>query len=91
MGLKIKNYKSVKFGIELPEAYAVIDRVLVKGDVIDASLKVQTSRDNAVNAELAGYDEYPICCKWDRKKSIAEAVYEAAKEQGFEDWEADIV
>ena len=91
MGLTTNNYKSIKFGIELPQAYAVIDRISVKGDVIDAVLKVQTSRDNAVNNELAGFDEYPICCKWDRKQSIAEAIYEAAKKQGFEDWENDIV
>lgn len=91
MGLKIKNYKSIKFGIELPQAYAVIDRIGVNGDVIDAVLKVQTSRGNAVNVALAGFDEYPICCKWDRKQSIAEAIYAAAKTQGFKDWENDIV
>ena len=91
MGLKITNYKSIKFGIKLPEAYAVIDRIGVKGDVIDAVLKVQTSRENAVNVELAGFDEFPVCCKWDRKQSIAEVIYKAAKEQGFEIWENDIV
>lgn len=91
MGLKIKNYKVERLGCTLNEAYAAISKMSFNGSAIDAVMKIQTTRENALNPDLDGYDEKPVCCKWDRKQSIAEAVYEAAKTQGFEDWENDII
>lgn len=51
MGLKINNYKSIKFGIELPQAYAVIDRVLVTGNVIDPKANFHNFIDSNVAAD----------------------------------------
>jgi hypothetical protein len=51
MGLKTTYYEIKKLGITLPEAYAVIDRIVADRGRCYASFAVSTSRENALKKE----------------------------------------
>lgn len=78
MGLKTTNYEVKKLGITLPNAYAVIGKVEMneRGSGY-AEMIIQATRDNAL--KLQAIDTKRVDFTWDRKKSIAECIYEAAK------------
>lgn len=79
MGLKTTNYEVKAKRHVLPQAYAVIGRL---GEIDErgngyAIMHIQTTRDNALHAEP--FETKRVDFVWDRKKSIAECIYEAAK------------
>ena len=79
MGLKTTNYEVKAKRHILPEAYAVIGRV---GEINEhgsgyAIMYIQATRENALNAEP--FETKRVDFIWDRKRSIAECIYEAAK------------
>lgn len=79
MGLKTTNYEVKAKRHILPEAYAIIGRV---GEIDEhgsgyAIMHIQATRENALSAEP--FETKRVDFVWDRKKSIAECIYEAAK------------
>lgn len=104
MGLKKTNYEVRDYGITLPEAYAVITNMSIRGDEGRAEFSIQATRDSAFN--LLSYERRVIDFKYtDRTKNPYVVAYQAAKEtrtgnefgvekeyqMPFHDWEDDIV
>ena len=81
MGLKTTNYKIEGKDLVLPNAYAIIGRVLniFESGNGTAKIFVQASREHALNFEPL--EEKTISFKWDRKSDIARCIYEAAKKK----------
>ena len=91
MGLKTKNYTIKKTGITLPTAYAKLRTfVLNSDDTIRATFGIHTTRD-----KLSAYAPVEIVevnvGKWDRKKTLQEAAYDAAKSEKHitHEWNAE--
>ena len=81
MGLKTTNYEVKAKRHILPEAYAVIGKI---GTIDErgngyAIMHIQATRDNALHAEP--FETKRVDVVWDRKRSIAECIYEAAKRE----------
>ena len=106
MGLKRENYEVKEFDVVLPTAYAVIKDLYVSGNIISATIVVQTSRDNAFS--LSPYKTVSVeIHDVDRKRNPYEVVYEHVKGEDvffdkrlqreiriprvFHGWEDDIV
>ena len=81
MGLKTKNFEVKELGIILPEAYAVVDAIKIEGESGYAMIKVQTSRENALNDSLKPFYEERIDFFVERNKNPYETVYQKAREQ----------
>lgn len=78
MGLKTRNYEVKKLGITLPEAYAVIGKIEMSDNGNGyAEMHIQATRENAL--KLQAMDVKRVDFVWDRKRSIAECIYDAAK------------
>ena len=78
MGLKTTNYEITKLGITLPDAYARIGKVEMSDNGSGyAIMHIQATRENALT--LQPIDTKRVDFFWDRRKSIAECIYEAAK------------
>lgn len=80
MGLKTKNFEVKELGITLPEAYAVVDLIKIEGESGYALIKVQTSRENALNNSLKPFYEERIDFVVERNENPYETVYKKAKE-----------
>ena len=100
MGLKTKNYRIEKLDITLPEAYAVIINLHIKGGTATATFAIQTSRSNAMgNKEPIVTKE--LAFKVNRNENPYTTAYKLAKSQGvykdkvingiFYGWEDDIL
>ena len=79
MGLKTTNYVSKTTGVHLPTAYARIKDLVLNGNHGRAIFAIQANRE-ALD-EFAPVDKVEVYFTWDRKKDIAKAAYEAAKNQ----------
>ena len=98
MGFKRKNYEVKRLGTTLPEAYAILDKIRMEKNSIEATFAIQACRDSARNLEP--FETVKVYCAWVRNRDIAETVYEAAKTKivdgveikgVFDGWEDDIV
>lgn len=81
MGLKTTNYEVKAKRHILPKAYAVIGKV---GEINEhgsgyAEMHIQATRENAL--KLQPIDTKRVDFVWDRKRSIAECIYDAAKKE----------
>lgn len=89
MGLIKRDGYNVK-GIELPEAYAKINRLYIeRGNLARTYFGVSNSREN-IN-EGNSLVELEFSCYVDKNQPIYEQVYVLAKENLFQGWEDDIV
>ena len=79
MGAMIENYKVEKLGITLPNAYAILKDLTIKGDSVTAHFAIQSTRENA--RHLQPLEVKTEHFKWDRKTDIAKMAYEKAKGQ----------
>lgn len=90
MGLKTTNYKIENIGITVPEAYAMIDNIMVDvNGMANATINIQQNR-NEVKSKMP-FDRKHVRCKINKDIALFEQVYKAAKEQYFQDWQDDIV
>lgn len=80
MGFKTKNFEVKELGITLPEAYAVVDEIKIEGECGYAYIKVQTSRENALNNSLKPFYVERIDFFVERNENPYETVYRKAKE-----------
>lgn len=84
MGLKTTNYEVKRKGITLPEAYAIVKDLTVRGKSGFAIIAVQSSRDNCekvVNGELEALEEVRIDFTVNRDANNRATAYEQAKSQ----------
>ena len=84
MGLKTKNYVAKKLGMTLPEAYAIVKDLTVKGTSGYAIIAVQTSRENAdkvIKGELNALEEVRVDFIVNRDDNDRATAYVAAKSQ----------
>lgn len=89
MGLIKKDGYNVK-GIELPEAYAKINRLYIeRGNLARTYFGISNSRENINEGNSLVELEFP--CYVDKNLPIYEQVYVLAKENLFQGWEDDIV
>ena len=77
MGLKKTNYFSEKFQIPIPEAYAIIKEMRIRGDVCKATFAIQSTRENALKAEPFEIKELTFTV--DRNESPYVTAYKIAK------------
>lgn len=89
MGL-IKNDGYKVKGIELPVAYAKINRLYIeRGNLARTYFGISSSRENINDGNSLIELEFP--CYVDKNEPIYEQVYVLAKENLFQGWEDDIV
>lgn len=84
MGLKTTNYEVKKLGITLPEAYAIVKDLTVRGDRGYAIIAVQSSRENAekvVTGEMSALEEHRIDFTVNRDENDRATAYAKAKSQ----------
>lgn len=79
MGFKTTNYEAKKLGIVLPEAYAIISGLTVKGNSGFADFSIQSTRDNSLN--LQPIETVRVDFKVDRNESPYVTAYRQAKAQ----------
>lgn len=89
MGLKKSNYKVLNMGIELPEAYAQVTAIRLRGDDCEAEIAIQKNRESIF--KFRPIDRRNLHFKIDRSQNLLEQIYAKAKETYFGDWEDDIV
>ena len=84
MGLKTTNYTVKKLGIKLPEAYAIVKDLTVRGQHGHATIAVQSSRENAekvVTGKMAALEEHRIDFTVNRDENDRATAYAKAKSQ----------
>ena len=84
MGLKTTNYEVKKLGITLPEAYAIVKDLTVRGKSGYAIITVQSSRENAekvVDGTMAALEEHRIDFMVNRDENDRATAYAKAKSQ----------
>ena len=84
MGLKTKNYEVKKLGITLPEAYAIVKDLTVRGKSGYAVIAVQSSRENAekvVDGTMSALEEHRIDFTVNRDENDRATAYAKAKSQ----------
>ena len=84
MGLKTKNYEVKKLGITLPEAYAIVKDLTVRGKSGYAVIAVQSSRENAekvVDGTMSALEEHRIDFTVNRDENDRATAYAKAKGQ----------
>lgn len=84
MGLKTTNYEVKKLGIVLPQAYALVKDLTVRGKSGFAIFAVQSTRENAekaVNGEMQAIEEVRIDFIVERDTNDRATVYAKAKSQ----------
>ena len=84
MGLKTRNYEVKKLGIILPEAYAIVKDLTVKGTSGYAIIAVQSSRENAekvVKGTMQAVEEVRIDFSVERDSNDRATAYAKAKGQ----------
>ena len=79
MGLKTTNYKVEKLGVTLPNAYAVIKNLDIKGETAIATFAIQTSRDNAMGK--SPIDKKKFSFRVNRNENPYETAYKLVKMQ----------
>ena len=89
MALKGKEYVLEKYGITLPNAYAKIGEVHLRGVICTVLFFIQKDRESVVILEPL--DKIPFSFRLDRTKNLLEQAYTKAKETLFNGWEDDIV
>lgn len=91
MGLKISNYEVKSMGVTLPEAYAIIKNIEIRGDKGSAMFAVQTTRERALT--MAPIKSVRVEFEVDRTTNAYVTAYQTAIAEGgkFEGWEGDIV
>lgn len=89
MGLIKRNGYNVK-GVELPTAYAKINRLYIEhGNIANTYFGISNNREN-IN-EGKPLEEINFKCYIDKNGIIYEQIYNEAKKNIFTDWEDDIV
>lgn len=81
MGLKKTNYKVKKLGITLPEAYAIVKDLTVRGKSGFATIAVQSSRENAdkvVDGTMTALEEVRVDFTVNRDANDRATAYEKA-------------
>lgn len=84
MGLKTTNYEVKKLGITLPEAYAIVKDLTVRGKSGVAIIAVQSSRENCekvVEGKMQALEEVRIDFTVNRDANDRVTAYEKAKSQ----------
>ena len=84
MGLKTTNYEIKKTGITLPQAYAIVKDLTVKGTSGFAIIAVQSSRENCekvVKGKMQALEEVRIDFTVNRDTNDRATAYEKAKGQ----------
>lgn len=89
MGLKKKNYFVESLGLTLPDAYAQIREVYLKGESCTAVFYIQKDRESV--ASFASLEKIHLNLKIDRNKNLLEQAYDRAKKTLFKGWEDDLV
>lgn len=79
MGLKKLNYEIKEMGIILPEAYAIIKNLTIKGSKAKAEFVVQASRESAIN--LKPLETKTLHFTVDRNSNPYETAYTESKKQ----------
>ena len=82
MGLKTTNYEVKKLGIILPEAYAIVKDLTVRGKRGFAIIAVQSSRENAdkvVEGKMQAIEEVRVDFIVNRDTNDRASAYEKAK------------
>lgn len=77
MGLKTTDYLVKKFGITIPNAYAVVNKLSVDGDNAIAEFHVQTNRQRAFDEEPI--ETVTVSFKINRSGNLFAQAYEVAK------------
>ena len=77
MGLKTRNYTIEESGLTIPEAYAIIKNLSVKGEDAYVEMVVQTSRENALN--LAPLQTVKFNCRVNRNENPFVTAYNFSK------------
>lgn len=84
MGLKIKNYEVKKLGIIIPEAYAIVKDLTVRGSNGFAIIAVQSTRENAlkcISGSMQALEEVRVDFIVNRDENDRATAYKAAKSQ----------
>ena len=84
MGLKTTNYEVKKRGRILPEAYAIVKDLTVRGNKGYAIIAVQSSRENAekvITGEMLPEEEHRIDFTVNRDENDRATAYAKAKSQ----------
>ena len=90
MGLKTTDYYVKKLGITLPEAYALISKLEIKGNKAYATFSIQSSRATALSHKpldtvMISFDVF------DKSANLYEMAYvEAKKSKMISTWNAEI-
>lgn len=82
MGLKTTNYEVKKLGITLPEAYAIVKDLEVRGTSGYAIIAVQSSRENAkkvVSGQMQALEEKRVDFTVNRETNDRATAYALAK------------
>lgn len=88
MGLKTTNYKVEKLGVTLPNAYAMIKDLDIKGENATAIFTIQTSREHAVGKQPIDTKKFTF--KVRRNENPYETAYKLVKAQvkyAYKDWD----
>jgi len=90
MGFKTTNYEIKHLGLIIPEAYAMITKIVINPESkAYATFDIQKSRED-IN-EKTFLEQVNISCNIDKTAPIYEQLYLKAKEEYFSDWQDDIV
>lgn len=79
MGLKTTNYEVKELGITLPNAYAIIHNLTVRGNYGVAEFYIQATRDNAF--KLNPLERKTLTFEINRNESPYKTAYRVATEQ----------
>jgi hypothetical protein len=79
MGLKTTNYEIKKLGVTLPNAYAMVKKLMIDGTSGYAEFVIQSTRDKSVN--LSPIDTVRVDFVVDRNESPYVTAYRVAKGQ----------
>lgn len=90
MGFKTTNYEIKNLGLIIPEAYAMITKIVISPESrAYATFDIQKSRED-INKK-ASLEQINVSYNIDKTAPIYEQLYLKAKEEYFSNWQDDIV